>query len=62
MHLVFNKIKETVTIVDNSALNDIKRQVDEINRVYKNPENVYSDMTVDWCQDSVSLNNSRSTL
>ena len=52
----FNKIKETVTIVDNSALNDIKRQVDEIHRIYNNPENTYSDMTVDWCQDSVSLN------
>jgi hypothetical protein len=46
------KLKEMVN--SDTRLDDIKAQMDEINRVYKNPENAYSDMTLDRFQDAES--------
>jgi len=49
--------KKLVDIIKtDTRLDDIKAQMDEINRVYKNPENAYSDMTLDRCQDAMALN------
>jgi hypothetical protein len=53
--MFWNK-KLTDIVKSDTRLDDIKDQMDEINRVYKNPENAYSDMTLDRFQDSVSLN------
>ncbi len=54
--MFWNKKIIEVFKTDTSQLDDIKAQMDEINRVYNYPENAYSDMTLDRFQDSVSLN------
>jgi hypothetical protein len=41
---------------DADALHNIKRHLDEINRVYADPENAYRDMDIGICHDTLSLN------
>ena len=53
--MFWNK-KLTEMVKPDARLDDIKRQMDEIDRAYKNPENAYSDMTLDRFQDAASLN------
>ena len=53
--MFWNKKLYNLHVVDTS-LQDIRAQMDEIDRVYKNPENAYSDMTLDRFQDAASLN------
>jgi hypothetical protein len=54
--MFWNKKIIEVFKTDTSQLDDIKRQVEEINRIYSNPENAHSDIEIDRFQDSVSLN------
>lgn len=54
--MFWNKKIIEIFKTDTSQLNNIKRQVDEIDRVYKNPENAYSDMILDRCHDAMALN------
>jgi hypothetical protein len=54
--MFWNKKIIEVFKTDTSQLDNIKRQVEEINRIYSNPENAHSDIEIDRFQDSVSLN------
>lgn len=45
--MFWNKKIIEIFKTDTSQLEDIKAQMDEIDRVYKNPENAYSDMTIE---------------